>query len=133
MRDIIGILIFSICLIITGFSMLRSILDKKGRCSSEVTGKIVDVNHRLGASGGLHSPVVEFKCGFKMVKAKAGISSHFESKFKIGDGIQILCDPNDPETFIVKGKEFNHDFFWGGFFIVFGVFLMVICVFLAFR
>lgn len=93
-----------------GFTLWTNI-SKKRRCSVEAEAEVTEVKrikHGTGRRRSIdYSPVLTYKAEGQERSGLAQISSAFPGKFKVGQIMTIKYDPNDPDTFCVKGKVEN--------------------------
>ena len=75
-------------------------------CSEETTATVIDVKRsRTGKRSRSYTPVMEFYVdGRAYVGDGNMLGSSFRRRFKVGDTMEILYDPEDPSLFRPKGK-----------------------------
>lgn len=121
---IIGILFIALSAFLLWMSM-----KKKIKCTEEIDAEIIDVKKNRYGRGSKnrrstdYSPVVKYIVSGNECGGVAEISSVLPNKFKIGESITVKYDPNDPNSFCVKGKIGNAK--WYMVMIVVGIFIVV--------
>lgn len=95
-------------LLLGGFTAWLAIR-KKIKCTEEIEAEITDIKRTRVKSGkgnrrNDYSPVLKYKVGSEECGGVADISSIMPNKFKVGETMTVKYDPNDPNTFCVKGK-----------------------------
>lgn len=110
-------LVFGIFMILLGAYMIFLDLSKSRKCTAEAVGTVICVESKRVRSGrSRHTeyyPVVEFEADGKIIQEKADISANSPSKFPEGSALDIVYDPLDPETFMVKGRSLRSTLFYG--------------------
>ena len=104
-------------------------LKKIRECSVETEAEITDVrrkHYRGGHSGSSndYSPVLMYKVDGNEHSGIADVASAFRGKYKVGEKMVIKYNPNDPDTFHVKGKVGNIKWYLGTFIV--GIILVVL-------
>ena len=98
---ILGILI----LVLGGVNMAGEI-KRLLSCSEEASATIVEIKRsRTGKRSRSYTPIMEFYVDGKVVRGDGNmLGSGFRRRFKVGDTMEILYNPEDPEVFRPKGK-----------------------------
>ena len=133
MKNKIFVILFGVIAIGVGIFLLISGKNKAKRCTSGAVGTVVEIieekeeNTDTEEDGAIvydsytytYYPVIEYKVGDKTVSKRSEIGYGSKDKYKVGDKIDILYDPNKPEDYIIKNDKSSNII--GIVFIVVGV------------
>lgn len=128
---IFGLLGFTFSVI--GICILRNRKKKEKNCTSKIYGKVKDVirHQSYSSDGGYNSswhPVYEYNVGeLKFIKESLYGSS--QSKFAIGQDIEIYCNPENYNEYYVP--EENLPNIIGKTFTIIGIVMIIIAIVVA--
>ena len=117
MKNKIFVILFGILAIGVGIFLLVSGNNKAKRCTSEAVGTVNEIieekEETTDEDGAIVSdtytytyfPVIEYKAGDKTVNKRSETGYGSKDKYKVGDNIDILYDPNNPEEYIIKNDK----------------------------
>lgn len=105
----IGVILFGLLFVAIGVYLLISGNAKAKRCTEAAVGTVVGIDQEEytdedGNFRYTYYPVIEYKAGEKTISKKSSDGSN-QSKYKIGDKLDILYNPNKVEEFIIKGDN----------------------------
>ena len=137
MNNVMFMLIFSgacgligIIFLIIGIVILNNVKKKEKNCTSKTVGKVVDVvrHENYSTNGGYSSswhPVIEYNIGDLKYK-KESIYGSAESKYAIGQDIEVCYNPKDNNEYYIKGDTLPKTL--GTIFTIIGIGIMIIAV-----
>lgn len=137
-KKLFVILIGILSIAVGAFLLIRG-NDMAKRCTTGTTGTVVEIieekeeNREAEDSGATvydtyictYYPVIEYKAGDKTISQKYYTGYGNENKYKVGDKVDILYDPNKTEDYLIKGDEKTSSII-GIVFIVVGVLVTLI-------
>ena len=118
MKNKIFVILFGILAIGVGIYLLVSGNNKAKRCTTEAIGTVTEIIEEKQENtdeqdGAIISdtytytyyPVIEYKAGDKTVSKKSETGYGNKDKYKVGDKIDILYDPNKIDDYIIKNDK----------------------------
>lgn len=125
--NIVTLLCGLVALGLGGFTSWMEI-KKISKCSEEVEAEVTDVKrkHYRGKKGGSndYSPVLMYKVAGEEHGGLADVASVFPNKYKVGQTMVVKYNPDEPDSFHVKGKVGNIKWYIGTFIV--GVIFIVL-------
>ena len=135
------VILFGILAIGVGIFLIVSGNNMAKRCTAKASGTVIQIieekeeNREAQESGATvydtyiytYFPVIEYNAGDKTIGQKYSIGSGNKDKYKVGDKVDVLYDPNKPEDYLIKGDEKSSNLF-GGIFVAAGVVVALIGV-----
>lgn len=106
----IGFLIIGILFLAGGAFSIWLGISKKKKCTEVIDAEITGTKRHRGTGKNRttdYSPIVKYVVDGNEYSGEANISSIMPSKFKAGEMLTIQYDPENPQTFVVKGKLGN--------------------------
>ena len=105
-------LLVGLVLVLIGRADVRKASRKKKRCSVPASAMIVEVQTEDDESMRTntrkkyaYTPIFEFMADGTVVRKSGGIYSHTKRTFRVGDTAAVHYDPEQPEDFLVDGKN----------------------------
>ena len=116
----IFVIVFGIVFAAAGVFMLIKGNDMAKRCTAEVSGSVVEViaernddtdsDSTIVIESYTYYPVIEYKAGDKRVNKKYNVGYGDKNKYKVGDRVDVLYDPNKVEDYLIKGDKSSNVF-----------------------
>ena len=98
-------LIIALLFLAAGGYLLVTDLKKRKKCSVSSTATLVEVKSSVRKGRRNYRPVYEFIASGRHIRGDGDVlSSRSRKKFQIGDSVEILYNPDNPEEFRVQGK-----------------------------
>lgn len=122
---LVGIVIVSLGIIITGKGS-----KKKKRCTATASAVIVEIEKQEDSVEGntrksyAYTPIYEFTVNGTTIRKSGGIYSNNKNKYKVGDVSPVTYNPENPEEFLVNGKNGGNAF--GIALLLFGIVIIAI-------
>jgi len=104
------IILGGLLLVVAGAYILLNGSKEEKKCTKEVTATVVDVDvssrrRSNGTRRKTYYPVIEYTAGNTKVTKKSSFSTSKKNKYTIGSKITIRYNPNNVESFVIKGEH----------------------------
>lgn len=87
-----------------GFSYYKTKIDKKRKCLSYTTGKIVDIESMRVDKRRTYFPTYEYVVGDKTIRVETKFGTTY-CQYRRGDKVKIFYDENNPEFSYIDGYK----------------------------
>ena len=131
MESFVAYLLVGIVIVLIGILSIREGSQKKSRCTASASAVIVEVQVEKDEAGSenthkkyTYTPIYEFTVNGTTVHRSGGIYSYHKKEFRIGDSSTVRYNPDDPEEFLVSGKNGGKSF--GIALVLFGLVIIAI-------
>lgn len=99
-------LLIALFFFVIGGINLVSQLNKRKNCNVLCSGTIVEVQRRTRKGRRRFTPIYEFTAGGKHIRGDGDVlSTTRRKKYQVGDIVEILYNPENPDEFRVPGKN----------------------------
>lgn len=105
-------LIVGIAFVLIGIFNIVKGSKMKGRCTETTSATIVDIEKEYDTTsddgpGGqyTYTPIYEFSANGTTIRKSGGVDSNSKRKYHIGDVAEVKYNPENPNEFIVNGKN----------------------------
>lgn len=112
MKSFLICVIWGIVLLAFGVISIIKELKRSARCTEHTPGYVVDVikDQRINDDGNKtkrysYTPVFEYMIDGKTFRSQSNVSTGDKYEYKIGDSVNILYNPQQPDEFLIKGKS----------------------------
>ena len=107
------VITFGLLFLIVGLYMLFSGNDKAKRCTVETTGEVVEEYKDLNTNSTsqldydryTYYPIIEYKAEDEKVRKKYSVGYDIDSRYRVGETVTILYNPNNVEEYIIEGDH----------------------------
>ena len=131
MDPFVAYLLVGIVIVLIGILSIRKGSQKKNRCTASASAVIVEIEKDVDEADRegtrkkyTYTPIYEFAVNGTAVRKSGGIYSHNKKEFRVGDFSPIKYNPDDPEEFMVNGKNGGKGF--GMAILLFGLVIIAI-------
>lgn len=131
MRRKLFVILFGVVFVGIGIFLMLKGNDMAKRCTAKATGTVVEVieeeenNTDDAGYTYMYFPVIEYKAEEQTISQKYSTGDGNQDKYKVGDKVDVLYDPNKPEDYLIKGDEKTSNIM-GIVFIVMGAVVAVV-------
>lgn len=112
MQPFISYLIVGIVFVLIGIFNIVKGSKMKSKCTQSTSARIVDIEKSYDTSdddgpGGqyTYTPIFEFSANGTIIRKSGGLYSNNKRKYNIGDAAEVKYNPENPNEFIVNGKN----------------------------
>ena len=98
-------LLLGLAFLAVGIYLLVTDVKKRKKCTVLTEASLVEVRSRTSRGRKNYTPVYEFTAAGRHIRGDGDVlSSRSRKKFQIGDSVDIVYNPDNPEEFRVPGK-----------------------------